>query len=254
MPHLKLQGRRIHYQWHGNYAEGRDTVIFLHDGLGAIGSWKELPATIAKRLGVNALVYDRYGYGLSQPRRSFPYGFIDAEVEPLLELLERLALPRAHLVGHSDGGSIALLFAARYPERVQSLVTEAAHTFVEDETRAGIQALADAQAAGKTPGWLKKLHGARAEEVLRAWCKSWLSSRHRHWNIEDWLGFVKAPTLAIQGEHDDFGSKAQVTAIMNRVEGCETWLVEGCGHTPHTEAGDEFLERVSAFLARHAAR
>lgn len=252
MPFLTIQGHRICYRRYGAMLPERETAVFLHDGLGAMGSWKDLPRALGRAAGLNALAYDRHGYGRSAPRKRFPYGFMEAEVPALAELLDSLALQRVHLIGHSDGASIALLFAARHPERVQSLVAVAPHTFVEARTRQGIQALLDAQAAGNTPGWLKRLHHERADDLLRAWGKGWLSARHKRWSIEEWLGYIKIPAMVVQGEQDEFGSEAQVTAIMNRMEGCEKWLVEGCGHTPHNEAPDAFLRRVGGFLARHA--
>jgi pimeloyl-ACP methyl ester carboxylesterase len=253
MPFVQLQGRRIYYQWYGEVVPKRETAIFLHDGLGTVEAWKDLPAHLGQKAGLNAMAYDRYGYGRSQPRGRFAYGFMEAEVPALLELVQALSLDKVHLVGHSDGASIALLFAARYPERVHSLVSVAAHTFVEDRTRQGIQALMDAMARGRTPGWLKRLHQDRAEDVLRAWGRGWLTARHELWNIEPWLGYVKCPALAVQGTEDEFGTEAQVISIVNRVEGCGKWMVEGCGHTPHNEAPQLFTERVGAFLSEHAA-
>lgn len=253
MPYLLLQGRRIFYQWYGEIDPERETVIFLHDGLGTVGAWKDIPAQLGKTADLNAMAYDRFGYGRSQPRGRFPFGFMEAEVPALLELVQTLSLDKVHLVGHSDGASIALLFAARYPERVHSVVSVAAHTFVEDRTRQGIQALMDAMARGQTPSWLKHLHHGRAEKVLRAWGQGWLTARHKAWNIEPWLGYVKCPTLAVQGTQDEFGTEAQLTSILNRVEGCEKWMVEGCGHTPHNEAPQLFTERVGAFLSEHSA-
>ena len=173
MPFLHVRRRRIYYEWQGAHNPERETVVFLHDGLGAIGSWRDMPERIGAALRVNALVYDRYGYGRSEPRARFPYAFMNREVPALAGMLTRLGVPRAHLVGHSDGGSIALLFAARFPKRVGSIVTEAAHTFVENETRAGIQALMDALAAGSPPVWLNKLHGARGSAVLAGAPCSW---------------------------------------------------------------------------------
>lgn len=251
MRFIKLQGRRVCYKWYGKMSPDRETMIFLHDGLGTMNSWKQLPQALSRATGMNALAYDRYGYGGSEPRKSFPFGFMEAEVQALTDLLDAFSLKRVHLIGHSDGASIALLFAGRYPQRVFSLVSVAAHTFVEPRTCQGIQALVTAMAQGKLPGWLKRLHRGRAEAVLRAWGGGWLSRRHKRWNIEEWLGFVKAPTLVIQGSNDEFGTEAQVTAILNRVEGCEIWLVEGCGHTPQNEAPEAFTERVAEFLARH---
>ena len=253
MPYLELQGQRIYYKSYGALNRGRDSAIFLHDGLGTSASWKQLPKHIGRKAGINTVAYDRYGYGKSAPRGSFSFGFMEAEVPALVDLLDALSLERVHLVGHSDGASIALLFAARYPERVMSLVSVAAHCFVEPRTRQGIQALINAMSRGQTPGWLRRLHRDRAEALLGAWGKSWLSARHEQWNIEQWLGYVKCPALAVQGAEDEFGTEAQLTAILNRVEGCEKWLVEGCGHTPYDELPGEFTERVGEFLARHAS-
>ena len=251
MPYLKLQGRRINYQWYGETDLKRETAVFLHDGLGAIGSWKDIPEEIGRRAGINVLAYDRYGYGGSQPRGRFPLGFMEEEVPALVELLDALSLDQAHLVGHSDGASIALLCAARYPARVCSLVSVAAHTFVEPQTREGIQALVDSMNHGRIPAWLSRLHRERAGPLLKAWGSGWLTARHAQWNIESWLGYVKCPTLAIQGTADEFGTEKQIIAIMNRVEGCETWMVEGCGHTPYNEYPAAFAERVGGFLEKN---
>jgi pimeloyl-ACP methyl ester carboxylesterase len=253
MPHLTIGERRLYFEWRGAFAPHRGTVVFLHDGLGAVGAWKGVPERIAAAAGVNAIAYDRWGYGRSDPRESFPFGFMEAEVPVLRELLNALGLDRAHLVGHSDGGSIAMLFAARYPERVTSLVTEAAHSFVEPETQAGIRALVESQRAGNPPGWLVRLHGERAEALLRAWAQCWLSDSHALWCIEDWLGYITAPTLVIQGARDEFGTLAQVNAIVNRVAGADTWIVPDCGHAPHTQAEDEFVARVGEFIRRNQA-
>ena len=248
MPHLAINGNAIHYQWAAPFLPERETAVFLHDGLGAIGSWKDLPARVADQHQFNALVYDRWGYGLSDPRPAFPYQFMEAEVPALLTLLDQLGLARVHLIGHSDGGSIALVFSALHPERVHTLTTIAAHTFVEKETRAGIQALVDLQQAGKTPDWLFKLHGDRGDEVLSQWCSGWLTDEHAGWNIEKYLGYVESPTLVIQGESDEFGTWAQVQSILNRVHNSKSWMVEGCGHTPHNQQPDAFLETFSTFL------
>jgi pimeloyl-ACP methyl ester carboxylesterase len=254
MAFLTLGGHRIYLEWQGPHDPARETAVFLHDGLGAVGAWKRVPERIGAAAGVNALVYDRWGYGRSDERELFRFQFMEAEVPVLRELLDQLGLARAHLVGHSDGGSIALLLAARWPERVTSLVTEAAHVFVEPETQTGIRALVALQRAGRMPGWLSRLHGERAERLLSAWCDGWLSDAHAQWNIEDWLGYVTAPTLAVQGEQDEFGTPAQVNAILNRVGGADSWIVPNCGHTPHNDAEDEYVERVAGFVRAHLDR
>ena len=248
MPHLQIHHYRLHYQWAEAFDPERATLVFLHDGLGAAGSWRDVPRLIGAALGANALVYDRFGYGDSQERRAFGGDFMEGEVPVLLALLAALGVGRAHLIGHSDGGSIALLTAAWHPERVGAVVTEAAHTFVEPETQAGIQALVDLQKAGKTPGWLGRLHGPRAESLLAIWSGHWLGGEHAAWDIRPEIRGIACPLLVIQGAADEFGTVAQVDSILAAAPQGESWLVPGCGHTPHTQAEGEFVRRVVDFL------
>lgn len=203
---------------------------------------------LSERLGVNTLVYDRFGYGRSQEREAFPDRFMEGEVPVLLALLDHLGVERAHPVGHSDGGSIALLFSGRYPHRVGAVVTEAAHTFVEFESQQGIRDLVALQAAGKTPDWLHKLHGDRAEALLTIWSERWFTELHARWDIRAHLPAVKAPVLAVQGDSDEFGTQSQVDSILRGVAGSIGWIVPDCGHTPHAQAEEAFLERVCGFL------
>ncbi len=183
MPVFPTADYRLHYQWGAEFDPRRGTVVLLHDGLGAVGSWRGLPQLLSEALQVNTLVYDRWGYGQSEPRAVFQSRFMEAEVPVLAALLAHLGVERPCLLGHSDGGSIALLFAAWHPEQVTAVITEAAHTFVEPETQAGIRDLVALQAAGSTPRWLHKLHGPRAESLLRAWSAHWLSDVHARWDI-----------------------------------------------------------------------
>lgn len=251
MAEFQSRAYRLHFEWGRPRDPGRPTVVLLHDGLGATGSWRTLPQRLAEALDANTLAYDRWGYGRSQARPVFVDRFMEAEVPTLLELLEHLGIERPCLLGHSDGGSIALLCAAWHPRRVCAVVTEAAHTFVEPETQAGIRDLAALQAAGRTPPWLGKLHGERADQLLSAWSDHWLSPVHARWDIRAELPRVRCPVLAVQGDADEFGTQAQVDSILAAVPGAQSWIVSGCGHTPHTQAEDAFLERVVEFLRPH---
>lgn len=254
MPHVTIRGHSLYYEWRGATRRADAPVlVFLHDGLGAVGGWKNVPERIADALGARAVVTDRWGYGRSEVRPDFPFGFMEAEVEPLAEFLAALNIANPFLVGHSDGGSIALLLAARFPERVRAVVTEAAHVFVERETQAGIEALVALQRAGRTPGWLSRLHGERADALLTAWAAGWLSGEHARWDITPALPGIRCPLLAIQGERDEFGTPRQVDAIVQGVPHAESWMVPGSGHTPHTFVQEEFERRVIAFLQKHGA-
>jgi pimeloyl-ACP methyl ester carboxylesterase len=253
MPHVTVSGHALYYEWRGGAPADAPVVVFLHDGLGAVGGWKDVPEHVAAALGARALLLDRWGYGRSDPRPDFPFRFMEAEVEPLRETLAALGVGPAFLVGHSDGGSIALLYAARYPEAVRAAVTEAAHVIFERETQAGIEALVALQRQGRTPGWLKRLHGERAEALLAAWSAGWLSAEHARWDITPHLPGVRCPLLAVQGERDEFGTARQVELIRRGVPHAESWLVPGSGHTPHAFVQAEFERRVADFLARHGA-
>lgn len=252
MAYLTIGGRDYYYVWRGRPKPNSPALVFLHDGLGAVRSWRSIPEQLSERLGLPALVYDRWGYGRSASRPDFPYAFMESEVEPLGVLLRELGIPRAHLIGHSDGGSIALLYTAAHPDRVTTLTTEAAHVFVEPETQAGIQVLVALQKAGRTPPWLGKLHGQRADELLRLWSHGWLSNEHARWNIARSVRHIRCPLLVIQGEQDEFGTLAQVDAIVAQAPHASRWIVPGSGHTPHGQQEAQFVDRVAAFIALHA--
>jgi pimeloyl-ACP methyl ester carboxylesterase len=251
MAYLNIGGREYYYVWRGHPQRGAPALVFLHDGLGAVRSWRAVPEQLVEQTGLPALVYDRWGYGRSGARPDFPYAFMESEVEPLGVLLRELGIPRAHLVGHSDGGSIALLFAAAHPERVLTLTSEAAHVFVEPVTQAGIRELVAMQHARRTPPWLAKLHGARSEELLRIWSAGWLSDEHARWNIAAAVRHVRCPLLAIQGDRDEFGTLAQLDAIQRQAPHAERWVVPGSGHTPHVQQEARYVERVARFIASH---
>ena len=158
------------------------------------------------------------------------------------------------LIGHSDGGTIALLYAARFPDRPPAIVTEAAHVFVEDITVAGIRAAGRAYAETDLATRLVRYHGERTHSLFHAWHDRWLSPDFRTWNIEAELATVACPTLVLQGDADQYGTPAQVEAIARAVSGpAETALLPGIGHTPHQEAPEQVLALIGSFLRRRLA-
>ncbi|MFO1072126.1 MAG: alpha/beta fold hydrolase [Geminicoccaceae bacterium] len=226
-------------------------LLFLHEGLGSIAQWKDFPSALCARLGCEGIVFDRLGHGRSDPAvlPRTPTYLHEAAGTVLPALLDALAVPRAALLGHSDGGSIALLFAAVAPERTAALVTEAAHVMVEEITLAGIRAAGAAYATTDLPRRLARYHGEKTEALFYAWRDTWLSPAFRGWNIEAALPAIRAPLLVIQGEADEYGSPAQVEAIARGTGGpVERLLIPGCGHNPHQEARMLVLERAAAFL------
>jgi pimeloyl-ACP methyl ester carboxylesterase len=225
--------------------------VFLHEGLGSIELWRDFPSTLAKTTGCDALIYDRWGHGKSDPldaRRTLRYVHDEALVS-LPEVLRKAGVEDVVLIGHSDGGSIALLFAAHYPEFVRGLITEAAHVFVEDITLEGIRQSVGLYEITDLKEKLARYHGENTERIFRGWCDTWLSPEFRNWNIEECLPQITRPILVIQGEDDQYGTEAQVEAITKQVSGArESLLIPDCGHTPHHEARDKVVQAMTQFI------
>jgi pimeloyl-ACP methyl ester carboxylesterase len=232
-------------------ARQRPTLVFLHDSLGCITVWRDFPDRLAAALGCDALVYDRRGYGASSPFAPEPRTprYLEDEADVLARVLDACGVREAVLFGHSDGGSIALVAAARAPERVRALVAEGAHVFVEERTLAGIRAARETLRTTDLRERLRWHHGERTDAVTSAWIDVWLSPDFRAWNIERYLPSVRCPVLVVQGTDDEYGTPEQVRAIAEGVAGpVSSHLVAGVGHTPHRAAADEVVRVTTAFL------
>ncbi len=255
---IKAAGRELAVQrLRPDGAAAAPTLVFLHEGLGSIALWRDFPTRLCQRLGLPGLVYDRWGHGQSEPLdRPRDVRYLHDEAERFLpDLLAATGVTRPVLVGHSDGGTIALLYAARFPDRPAAVVTEAAHVFVEDITVEGIRAAGRAFAGTDLATRLLRYHGTRTHSLFRAWHDRWLSPEFRAWNIEAELGAVRCPVLVLQGAADEYGTPEQVAAIARAVSGdAETALLPGVGHAPHREAGDRVLDLMGDFLARRLDR
>lgn len=253
---LEAAGARLFAEWvEPEGAAAEPMLVLLHEGLGSTGFWKDLPELLARRHGVRVFLYDRCGYGRSDPEPlPRPLDYLDrmALVE-LPAVLDAAGIGRAILVGHSDGGTIALLFAAAFPERVEAVVAIAPHVFVEEETVAGIRAAVAAFEAGELRRRLERFHGARTEAVFRAWADTWLDPGFRAWNVTDRLPCIRCPVLALQGEGDEYATAAQVQAIAAGVRGpARTVLLPGAAHVPHHQSRAATLEAIDLFLAEVA--
>ena len=227
------------------------TMVFLHEALGSIAQWRDFPEQLAERCGCDVLVYDRVGHGkacpLQLPRSDDYLAFEGEQVLP--QLLKRLRVERAVLVGHSDGGSIALVGAAVEPERVVGLITEAAHLFVEPETRSGIEAARTIYPQILQPG-LRRYHGDKTDTLFDAWWQTWLRQSYQALDLRPWLGGIRQPALIIQGYEDEYGTPRQVDEICagigSSAEPC--WLE--AAHIPHREARDACLTAMASFVER----
>ena len=232
------------------------TLILLHEALGSIEQWRDFPQALVAATGMPALIYDRCGFGGSQPLMS-PRGvdFFDRELLSLDDLLQTCGIKRPLLFGHSDGATLALLYAAAYPDRPLAVVSEAAHLFVEEETLSGILEAVQRWQNGDLRERLGRYHGEKTESVFATWAETWLDPAFRNWNIEAQLKLICCPVLAIQGESDQYGTIRQLQAINAGVSGrCRSRLLPGCGHTPHREVMEEVLAETAAFIAELTSR
>lgn len=229
----------------------RPTLVFLHDSLGCVEVWRDFPRVLAEAVGMNAIVYDRQGYGKSAPMSTTPRTaeYLAREAEVLFELLDELSVQDVVLFGHSDGGSIALIAGALQPARVKVIVTEGAHVFVEEETLAGVRVAQHAFATTNLATRLARYHGSKVSAIASAWIDTWLSPMFRDWNIVGMLAGGTCPALIIQGENDEYGTPDQVEAIVQGWSGrARPLMLPNAAHTPHREAREETLDESARFI------
>lgn len=249
---IEWEGRpvRIEYEWVG---EGAPVIVFLHEGLGSRAMWRDFPARLCAALGMRGLVYSRPGYGQSTPRgpeERWEPDFMHRQAHEVLPaLLDALGLgAKVWLYGHSDGGSIALLFAAKFPGRVAALIVAAPHIFVEDLSVESIERTRAAYLESDLRDKLARYHDD-VDSAFWGWNDVWLAPPFRDWSIEDEIAAVEAPVLAVQGIDDEYGTMAQVDGIARRVKRIEVLELAACGHSPHRDQ-PEALIRAAVEFAR----
>jgi pimeloyl-ACP methyl ester carboxylesterase len=230
-------------------------LVFLHEGLGSVSHWREFPARVALATGCRVTIYSRYGSGnsdlLTEPR---PVRYMHDEALAVLpDLLSQLAIENPILIGHSDGASIAIIYAgARH--RVRGLVLLAPHVFVEDLS---IRSIAAAKVTFETTNlpMLLARHHRDAGRTFRGWNNVWLYPDFRSWNIEEYLSHIVCPALVIQGLEDQYGTMAQVEAIRKRSAGpVEVLVLPACQHSPQRDQPEAVLEAITRFLASITTR
>ena len=225
-------------------------IVLLHEGLGSVSLWRDVPARLRERTRCTVVAYSRYGYGRSDPfaePREPDYMHHEGEVV-LPALLAALDVERPVLFGHSDGASIALIFAGSRPVAARALVLEAPHVFVEELSVRSISAAKRTFATTDLPARLGR-HHADAAATFAGWNDVWLDPRFRDWNIESYASRVTCPVLLIQGRDDQYGTVAQLESIASRIAGTRTLLVPNAGHSPHRDAPELVLDQVADFVA-----
>ena len=241
-------GKRIETVLHAHAGNPR-TMILLHEGLGSVAMWKDFPSRVAQATECNVLVYSRYGHGKSErlgEKRSVAFMHHEAQVV-LPELLRQFEIERPILLGHSDGGSIALIYAGTWPLSVRGLVLEAPHVFVEEMGLQSIRAIRALYESSDLPEKLGRYHDC-VDETFREWNDIWLEPQFRAWNIEEYVDNIRCPALVIQGENDEYGTLAQVAAIKRQVA-AQTLILPQCGHSPHRDQPEQVLAAICKFVA-----
>ncbi|UTW12776.1 alpha/beta fold hydrolase [Marinobacterium rhizophilum] len=241
---------------HGVTATPVPTLVLLHEALGCIAMWKDVPQQLAARTGCDVFVYERRGYGGSTPiALPRPGDYLEQEGRDwLARILDSAAITGpVILVGHSDGGSIALVGAAVLGERVLGLVTMAAHIYIDHLTLAGIgEAVARYHAPGSDlPARLARYHGERTDLLFRAWHETWARPAYATFDLSPWLSDIRCQALIMQGVDDQYGVPEQVSDICAGIgPRAQPLLIPDCGHIPHLEAPQQSLTAIVEFVAR----
>jgi len=248
---------RIEHRWLRRSDRLRPLIVFLHEGLGSVSMWRDFPARLCDALGCRGLVYSRPGYGRSTPRaaaEAWGLDFMHRQAHELLPaLLAALGVDTAHdrpwLFGHSDGGSIALLHAARFSDRVAGAIVLAPHIRVEDLS---VRSIASARDAYRHSDLRQRLarHHDDPDSAFWGWNDIWLHPPFRHWSIEDEIAGITCPLLAVQGLDDEYGTLEQIRGIARRVPQTQLLELPACGHSPHKDQPEAVIDAARALLAR----
>ena len=247
---IEVRGQKL-YIAYNNLAVEKPVIVFLHDSLGCSQLWIDMPAKLSEITGCNILMYDRLGYGKSGPMLTHerPVNYMELEADLLNDLLDELKLNNVILFGHSDGGTIALITAAKFPEKIKAVICEAGHIFVEEVTLKGIYEAWNAYKTTNLAECLAKYHGDKVGMLFRAWTETWTREDYRSWNIGYLLKDIQCPLLFIQGDADEYGTLDQVDRTVAQVSGtAETYIIPGVGHTPHKEVPELVLNKTSEFI------
>ena len=254
MPQIRIADKQLEYVWHGPEPAEAPTLVFLHEGLGCVAMWRDFPERLAEQTGCGALVYSRAGYGNSDPiELPRPVRFMhDEALVTLPQVLDAFQIREAILVGHSDGGSIALIHGGGVDDpRVRGLILEAPHVFVEEVGLESIRSIAAEYRHSNLQKALARYHGENVDATFWGWNDVWLNPEFKSWNIEEYLPRIRVPVLLIQGEDDRYGTLEQVRKIEAGCPGAvSTLMLPDCGHTPHLEQPERTLEAMKEFVGR----
>jgi pimeloyl-ACP methyl ester carboxylesterase len=250
---LDLGSQRLEYRMIGPRPDRAPTLVLLHEGLGSAGLWGDFPDRLQAATACGVFVYSRAGYGQSSPvKLPRPLSYMHDEARLALPaVLERIGFRRGLLIGHSDGASIAAIYAGSHQDhRVGGLVLIAPHFFTEPSGLAAIAETAKAYDSGDLRARLSRWH-ADVDNAFIGWRDAWLDPQFRTWDITEYLAYIRVPVLIVQGEDDQYGTMRQIEAAQ---EDCycpvEVALLPGARHSPQRDAPDATLTAMSDFVAR----
>jgi pimeloyl-ACP methyl ester carboxylesterase len=248
---------RLEYQWVGVRDAQAPVMVFLHEGLGSVSMWRNFPDQLCQALGCRGLVYSRPGYGNSTPRAADDHwapDFMHRQADEVLPAFLRAVGVHVQkqplwLFGHSDGGSIALLYAMHHPRALAGAIVVAPHILVEDVS---IASIVEARIAYLETGLRQRLarHHADPDSAFWGWNDIWLDPGFRPWRIDEQLGSITCPLMAVQGVDDAYGTLEQIRGIARKVPQCELLELQACGHSPHKDQPDRLIAAVTHFFQR----
>ena len=248
---------RLEYQWVGVRDAQAPVMVFLHEGLGSVSMWRNFPDQLCQALGCRGLVYSRPGYGNSTPRAADDHwapDFMHRQADEVLPAFLRAVGVHVQkqplwLFGHSDGGSIALLYAMHHPRALAGAIVVAPHILVEEVS---IASIAEARNAYLETDLRQRLarHHADPDSAFWGWNDIWLDPGFRPWRIDEQLGSITCPLMAVQGVDDAYGTLEQIRGIARKVPQCELLELQACGHSPHKDQPDRLIAAVTHFFQR----
>jgi pimeloyl-ACP methyl ester carboxylesterase len=258
--HIDWAGRAvtIEHRWLGRERTRAPLVVFLHEGLGSLSAWKDFPQRLCDAAGLRGLVFSRPGYGRSTPRAAEEFWDVDylhrqaKEVLPAFFAALGIESEKPWLFGHSDGGSIALIHAAAFPDRLAGAVLVAPHIVVEDVS---VQSIAQTRNAYLETDLRQRMakHHADPDSAFWGWNRIWLHPPFRQFNLEHELPAITCPLLAVQGIDDEYGTLAQVRGIQRALPRTQLLELPDCGHAVHKDQPDALIDATTTFIARHTA-
>lgn len=229
------------------------TIVMLHEGLGCVSLWRDFPQRLAEETGFGVFAWSRAGYGNSDPAElPRPLDYMTREaLDVLPEVLDAIGFEYGILLGHSDGASIATIYAGGVEDfRVRGLVLIAPHFFTEPSGLASIAEARDDYEKGGLRERLARYH-KDADNAFRGWNDAWLDPGFESWNIAEAIDYLRIPVLAIQGADDQYGTRAQIREIEDRIYSpVDVEIIAGCRHSPHLEHPDTTLAAIADFCAR----